>query len=94
MLFDLFRTCGADCNELDGEGDTILHYCLKYCEDSQFIKRLVLYGSKINVQNWEGLCAFCLAYKEGKVELFIFFRRKLKLSGKQKCGLNCKHKKD
>lgn len=86
---ELFRAVGANFNELDAKGDTILHYCVGNCDNNEFIKLLVKYGCKINIQNAWGLCALCLVERQDGDELIKFFRKMLKLKRHQKCPLNC-----
>ncbi len=80
---------GANFNERNREGDTILHYCVENYNDVEFAKVLVEYGSKINVQNGVHQCALCLAHSLGKVEIKNFFRQNLQLKDEQICALNC-----
>ncbi len=75
-------------NRRDGEGDTILHYCVKECDDIEFIKLMVEYGGEIGIKSGENLCALCLAEKVGKVEIRDYFSKILKLMGEQSCELN------
>ncbi len=80
---------GANFNELDSKGDTILHYCVRNCDFIEFLKLLVEYGCRIDVQNGENLCALCLAENVEQVEMRNYFGEKSQLSAHQHCGLNC-----
>ncbi len=78
---NIFRHLGAIFNECDREGDTILHYCVRNCDDIELIKLLVEYGCRIDVQNADNLCALCLAEKVEKVDIRNYFRQKLQING-------------
>ena len=84
-IVNLFITYGANINEKDANGDTILHDAIKEEECIYFIRMLLNCGASPNIRNLEGFTPLEYALQEDDIDLFTWKTMIMNQDSEERC---------